>query len=149
MSGRRSSCPDRAGQIHLYVPDFLGVRPCLCARSGTQKRKQKKNGRTKSNSMGMSDRKKLETIIFVLCDLHRACSFHFYCNSIRNFSNETFAVLMLFECLKKDAHQRITFFLQTHLSKCLQRNMLKAWNFTKYKFCNRSFDNSLHEYFGK
>ena len=56
----------------------------ICAPDRTRKKKTK-SGRTKSNSMGMSDRKKLETIIFVLCDLHRACSFHFYCNSIKKF----------------------------------------------------------------
>ena len=42
----------------------------------------------------------LETIIFVLCYLNRACSFHFYCNSIKNFCIGAFAGLMLFECLK-------------------------------------------------
>ena len=39
--------------------------------------------------------KQLETIIFVLCSLNRADSFHFYCNSIKIFCNGPFAVLVV------------------------------------------------------
>ena len=31
-------------------------------------------------------------------------------------------------------------------SKGVQKKMLKAWNFTKNKFCHRSFDNSLQKF---
>ena len=34
-----------------------------------------------------------------------------------------------------------------HLSKGVQKNMLKAWHFTKYKFCYTSFDNKLQKNF--
>ena len=30
--------------------------------------------------------------------------------------------------------------MQTHLSKGFQKNMLKAWDFTKNKLCHRYFD---------
>ena len=40
---------------------------------------------------------------------------------------------MLFECLKEDSSQKITFILQTHPSKRFQKDMLEAWNFTKNK----------------
>ena len=50
-------------------------------------------------------------------------------------------------CIKYDAYQRIIFFLQTHLSKSVQKNMLKEWNFIKYKFCRRSCDNNLRKNF--
>ena len=77
----------RAEQIYLYVPD--------------RARKKKTNTGAQNQSQCASlIEKKLETIIVVLFYLHRACSFHFYCNSIKNLCNETFAVLMLFECLK-------------------------------------------------
>ena len=33
--------------------------------------------------------------------------------------------------------------LLAHPSKGIQKNMLKAWNFNKYKLCKRSFDNNL------
>ena len=36
--------------------------------------------------------KQLEPTIFVLCYLNRTCSFHFYCNFIKYFCNEAFAV---------------------------------------------------------
>ena len=36
--------------------------------------------------------KQLETTIFVLYYLDRACSFHFYCNFIKSFCIEAFAV---------------------------------------------------------
>ena len=91
--------------------------------------------------------KKLKTIIFILCYLNRACSFHFYCNSINKFCIETFGVLILFECQNYDASQRIFFFFQTHLSRGIEKNMLKAWNFITYKFCHRSFDNNLKKNF--
>ena len=48
----------------------------------------------------------------------------------------------LFQCwcfLIEDASQRIIFMLQAHLSKGVEKNMPKAWNFTKYKSCHRSF----------
>ena len=43
--------------------------------------------------------------------------------------------------------QRIIFILQTHSSKGVQKNMLKAWNFTKKKICHRCFDNILQKPF--
>ena len=55
--------------------------------------------------------KQQETIILVLCCLNTACSFHFYCNSIKNFCSKTFAVWILFECLRSDASQRIMLIL--------------------------------------
>ena len=36
---------------------------------------------------------------------------------------------------------------QTHPFKGIQKNMLKAWNFTKNKICHRIFDNSLQKLF--
>ena len=117
------------------------------ARSGTQRKTDAQN---QSQCVRLI-KKQLETIVFVLCYLNRACRFHFYCNSIKNFCNGAFAVLMLFEYLKFlykfsiKSSQRIILILQTHLSKGVQKNMLKAWNFTNYKFCHRSFDNSLQK----
>ena len=32
-----------------------------------------------------------------------------------------------------------------HPSKALQKNMLKAWNFNKYKLCHIAFDNNLQK----
>ena len=55
---------------------------------------------------------------------------------------------MLFECIKYDAPSRIIFLLQTHLSKAAQKNMLKAWNFTKNKIYHKCFDNNLKKLFG-
>ena len=89
--------------------------------------------------------KQLETIIFDLCCLNRAGSFHFYCNYIKIVCNRAFAVLMLFECLKFPKSQRIILILQMHLSEGVQKNMQKALNFTKNKFCQRFFDNSLQK----
>ena len=113
----------RAGQIYLYAHDFSGAQ--------------------NESQLARLIEKQLETIIFVLCYLNRTCSFHLCCNSIKHFWNWTFAVL--FECLKYDASQRII--CQKYLSKGVQKNTLKAWNFTKYKFCYRSFDNSLQKSF--
>ena len=33
------------------------------------------------------------------------------------------------------------------LPKAVQKNMLKAWDFTKNKFCHRCFDNNLQKIF--
>ena len=35
----------------------------------------------------------------------------------------------------------------THPSKGVQKNMLKAWNFSKNKICHRCFDNNLQKLF--
>ena len=56
-----------------------------------------KKGHTKSKPVCMSDqyglmKKQLETFIFVLCYLNNACSLNFYCNSIKSFCNEAFAL---------------------------------------------------------
>ena len=37
--------------------------------------------------------------------------------------------------------------LQMHPSELVQKNMMKEWNFTKYKFCHRCFDNNLQKNF--
>ena len=37
--------------------------------------------------------------------------------------------------------------IQTYPSKGVQRNMLKAWDFTKNKFCHRFFDKNLQKFF--
>ena len=39
--------------------------------------------------------------------------------------------------------------IQTYPSKSVQRNMLKAWDFTKNKLCQRCFDNNLQKIFQK
>ena len=44
---------------------------------------------------------------------------------------DAFGTWMLFDYLKQDAPKRIAFILKTHPSKGAQKNMLKAWNFTK------------------
>ena len=49
---------------------------------------------------------------------------------------------MLFECLKGDAPQRMTFILQTYPS-VVHKNMLKAWSFNENKLHRRCFDNNL------
>ena len=54
---------------------------------------------------------------------------------------------MLFECLKEDTSQRIILILKAHLSKGVQKNILKAWNFTKNKLHHRCFDNDLQKNF--
>ena len=55
--------------------------------------------------------------------------FHFSC---------IFAMRILFAWPKKDAPQTIIFILET-----VQKNILKAWNFTKTKLCHRWFDNNF------
>ena len=37
--------------------------------------------------------------------------------------------------------------MQTHPSKGVQKNKLKAWDFTKNKFCHRYFDKKLQKIF--
>ena len=37
--------------------------------------------------------------------------------------------------------------IQTHLSKGIHKNMLKAWYFTKNKLCYRCIDNNLQKFF--
>ena len=54
---------------------------------------------------------------------------------------------MLFKCLKQDASQKIILIPQLHSSKGVQKNMLKAWNFVKYKLCQSCFDNYLQKNF--
>ena len=61
---------------------------------------RKKTGAQNQSQHARLIGKKLETVIFVLCYLNRACSFHFQCNFIKNFYNEAFAMLILFECLE-------------------------------------------------
>ena len=53
----------------------------------------------------------------------------------------------IFECPKYDASKRTLFILQTYSSKAIQKNMLKAWNFTKNKLQHRCFDNNLQKIF--
>ena len=54
---------------------------------------------------------------------------------------------MLFEYLKKDASQSTTLILQAYPSRGVQKNMQKAWNFTKNKLRHRCFENSLSKTF--
>ena len=63
------------------------ARYFICAR--------KKRARKNKVQCGRLIEKQLETIIFVLCDLNKACSFHFCCNSIKIFCNGGFAVLFV------------------------------------------------------
>ena len=89
----------------------------------------------------------LETLLFVLYNLNRTCSFHFKCASIKHFCSDAFVVWMLFKSPKYGVTQRIILILQTHPSKSLQKNLLKAWNFTENKICHRCFDNNLQKPF--
>ena len=47
--------------------------------------------------------------------------------------------------LRCDASQRIILVLQLHPFKGIQKNILKAWIFNKYKLCHRSFDKNLRK----
>ena len=89
----------------------------------------------------------LETFLFVLYYLNLTCSFHFNSASIKSFWSEAFVVWMLFKCLKEDAPQRIIFILETALSKTVQKNILKAWNFIKNKIYHRCFANNSQKIF--
>ena len=66
---------------------------------------------------------------------------------MKRFRNDAFAVSTLFLCLKQDALLRKIFKIQTHPSKGVQKNMLKALDFTKNKLCHRYFDNNLQKIF--
>ena len=120
---------------------FFG-RPSLFARPIGHEKK-KKNGLAKLNSMCTSYRETTRSnIFFLLCYLNRACSFHFDSNFIKSFCNEAFAARVLFECLKQDTFQKVILILQTHPSKGIQKYMLKAWHFNKYKIRHKFFDNN-------
>ena len=45
--------------------------------------------------------------------------------------------------------QRTNFIIQTYPSKGAQKNICKAWDFTKNKLCHRYFDNNLQKIFRK
>ena len=45
------------------------------------------------------------------------------------------------------APQRTIFIIQAHPSKGVQKNMLKAWYFSKNKLCHRCIDNNLQKNF--
>ena len=122
------------------APTFSGAQFYFRARSDTHKM-------VGQNQSVCPIETQLETFLFVLYYLKQTCSFHFNSASIESFCNEAFVVWMLFWCLKKDAPQRIIFILQTDLSKVAQKNLLKAWNFTKNKIYPKCFDNNLQKRF--
>ena len=73
---------------------FTSTRPSFWARNYicAPDRARKKNGTQNQSQCARLIDKQLETTIFVLCYLNRACSFPFYCNSIKSFYNEAFEV---------------------------------------------------------
>ena len=63
-------------------------------------RAPKKAGAQNQSNCASLIEKQMETFIFALCYLNRISSFHFHCSPIKCFCNETFAMSILFECLK-------------------------------------------------
>ena len=71
-------------------------RSFICAPDGASK----KTGAQNQIQCARLIEKQLKTTIFGVYYLNSACSFHFYCNFIKNFCNEALTVRMLFEFLK-------------------------------------------------
>ena len=63
------------------------------------------------------------------------------------FPPKDFAMRLLKSECCSDALQRTLFKIQTHPSKGVQKNILKAWDFTKNKLCQKYIDDNLQKIF--
>ena len=126
--------PLRPGKIYLYAPNYT----CPIGHA-------KKKGSTKIKSLcARPNEKQLETAISVLFQLNRASSCHFYCNSISKVFPMRLLQCEFFSMSKIRCVSKILM-LPAHPSKSVQKNMLKAWDFNKYKLFHISFGNNLQK----
>ena len=119
---------------------FTYTRPIIRAQSDTQKKGEHKN----QSQCARPNEKQLETAISVLFQLNRASSCHFYCNSISKVFPMRLLQCEFFSMSKIRCVSKILM-LPAHPSKSVQKNMLKAWDFNKYKLFHISFGNNLQK----
>ena len=115
------------------VHQFLFRRPIFWACNFTCAPDQALKKMGAQNQIVRPIETQLETLLFAIYYLNSTYNLYFWCRKV--------LTIMFFKC------KRTVFIIQTHSSKSVQKNKLKAWDFTKNKFCDRYFDKKLQKIF--